>query len=500
MQKSAAASPKSDVAIVSDSSACLPEALLHEYDISIVPLALLIDSELYHDGQLSPEEFRSLIDSAHRAPTTTAPAPGEFLHTFRALYRRGKRAILCLTLSSAYSGTHSAAINATDMALREMPDLRIVVLDTGGLAMAHGFAVLGAARAVAEGADVDQAAEVATDIRKRSHLVGALDTTRYLAKSGRVPWIVHWAASLLQVKPILVAHDGRVRSFGRPRTTTNAIKRLVRYVEQRAGSPNQLHVAVAHYEAPERASELAELVRETIGPAELIITEFTPVMSVHAGPGFVGLAFYSDAQAESEPARSSSRLVDRDTAVLETELGALPPPVERPPFIVLSGLPGSGKTHLATQIAARMPIAVLESDRLRKVLFERPSYSQRESGRLFSAIHGLLDSLLARGIPCLLDATNIIEAHRRSLYAIAERRGVRLVIVSVETPHEIALSRLASKSGDEVSDADAGIYEKMRRDYEPIEHDHLVVDGTGDAGAEAERVLEALRAEVGSKR
>jgi DegV family protein with EDD domain len=499
MQNSAA-SPKSDVAIVSDSSACLPEALLREYDITVVPLALLIDSELYHDGQLSPAEFRSLVETAHRAPTTTAPAPGEFLHAFRDLYKQGKRSILCLTLSSAYSGTHSAAVNATDMALREMPDLRIVVLDTGGLAMAHGFAVLEAARAVAAGADVDEAAAVATDVRKRSHLVGALDTTLYLAKSGRVPWIVHWAASLLQVKPVLVAHDGRVRSFGRPRTTGNAIKRLVRYVEQRAGPPEHLHVAVAHYDAPDRAAQVAELVRETIRPAELIVTEFTPVMSVHAGPGFVGLAFYSGAQPDAEPVRLSSRLVDRDIAVLEKALGDLPPPVERPAFFVLSGLPGAGKTKLAGEIAARTPVAVLESDRLRKVLFERPAYTQRESGRLFNAIHGLLDRLLAGGIPCLLDATNIIEVHRRTLYEIAERRAARLVVVSVETPHEVALSRLAAKMGDEMSDADAGIYEKMRRDYEPIAHDHLVVDGTGDAGAQAERVVAALAPEVRARR
>jgi predicted kinase len=186
--------------------------------------------------------------------------------------------------------------------------------------------------------------------------------------------------------------------------------------------------------------------------------------------------------------------------VLEKALGDLPPPVERPAFFVLSGLPGAGKTKLAGEIAARTPVAVLESDRMRKVLFGRPAYTQRESGRLFNAIHGLLDRLLAGGVPCLLDATNIIEAHRRSLYGIAERRGARLLVVSVETPHEVALSRLAAKMGDEMSDADAGIYEKMRRDYEPIAHDHLVVDGTGDAGAQAERVVAALAPEVRARR
>src|SRR5262245_8067527 len=108
-----------DVAVVSDSSACLSEALLPPYGIKSVPLALLIDGELYHDGELTPGQLREWLEAASRPASTTAPAPGEFLHAFKQRYEQGARSILCLTLSSAYSGTQSAAINATDMALKE---------------------------------------------------------------------------------------------------------------------------------------------------------------------------------------------------------------------------------------------------------------------------------------------------------------------------------------------------------------------------------------------
>ena len=283
-----------DIALVTDSSACLPRALIQEYGIAVVPLAFLVDGELHHDGDLSPEEFQRRLDAARGPVTTTVPAPGEFLDTFRQLHSAGRREILCLTLSSRYSGTYSAALNAAEMAANEIAGLKVRVVDTGGLAMTHGFAVLAAARAAKAGAGLEVAADAAAGVGARAHLIGALDTMRFLVKSGRVPWIVQWAASLLHIKPVLVAHDGQVRSYGRPRTMKTALSRLLRYLEERAGPPGQLHVAVMHFGARERADELAARVAEAVRPAELMVTEFTTVMSVHTGPGFVGLAFYSD--------------------------------------------------------------------------------------------------------------------------------------------------------------------------------------------------------------
>jgi DegV family protein with EDD domain len=488
-----AAAPLPNIAVVADTSACLPPSLIEEYAITQVPLAYLIDGELYHDGQLTPEDFQQRLEAAKGAATTTVPAPGEFLDIFRRLHREGRDRILCLTLSSRYSGTYSAALNGAELASRELPGLTIRVVDTGGLAMTHGFAVLAAARAAASGAGLDEAAAIATSVGDRAYLVGPLDTMRFLVKSGRVPWIVNWAASLLDIKPVLAAAGGEVRSFGRARTMANALNRIMRYLEERAGPPEQLHVAVMHFGAPDRAEELANRVRECVHPAELHVTEFTPVMSVHTGPGFVGLAFYSDAPKPAHAARRSPRL-ERDLETLRKALGPLPEPVETPALIVLSGLPGAGKSHLAAELARRHPLAVLESDRLRKVLVERPTYSQRESGRLFNACHALLNKLLADGISCLLDATNLREEHRRPLYLIADERGVKLVLVSVTAPPDVARERLASRASaaDSHSDADAWVYEQLAGEAEPIAAEHLVVDSTADTASEAERVLAAL--------
>jgi DegV family protein with EDD domain len=488
------AAPPPNVAVVADTSACLPQALIDEYGITLVPLAYLIDGELYRDGQLTTEEFQEKLEGASTAPTTTVPAPGEFLDVFRRLKEVGREQILCLTLSSRYSGTHSAALNGAELASREMPGVTVRVVDTGGLAMTHGFAVLAAARAACGGAELEEAADVAMDVGGRAHLVGALDTMRFLAKSGRVPWIVNWAASLLDIKPVLAAARDEVRSHGRPRTMRNAVNRIMRYLEERAGPPEQLHVAVMHFGAPERAAELAERVQERFCPAELLVTEFTPVMSVHTGPGFVGLAFYSDAPVVEAEKVAPSRRLERDVGILEEALGPLPAAVARPALVMLSGLPGAGKSHLARELARRHPFAVVESDRLRKALVRRPDYGQKESARLFAACHELMDRLLSRGVSCLFDATNLREEHRRPVYAIADRRGARLVVVAVTAPAEVAHKRLERRALDplERSDADVRVYEEMTGDAEPIGTEYVVVDSTEDVAVEAGRVLAAL--------
>ncbi len=284
----------SDIVIVTDSSACLPASLLERYRITLVPLAFLFDGEVYRDGQISSHEFYARLASARRLPTTTSAAPGEFLEVFRRVREGGAGAVLCLTLSSVHSGTYSAAVTAAEMSAREMPDLAVRVVDSGGIAMTHGFAVLAAARALEAGAGIDEAAAAARDVGMRTELVGALDTMRFLAMGGRVSWIAHWAASLLHIKPVLTARGEKVGAAGRARTMPRAMEAVVRYAEQRAPSGSAAHVAVMHADSPERAAELAAQVRARLSPAELLVTEFTSVMGIHTGPGFVGLAFYAE--------------------------------------------------------------------------------------------------------------------------------------------------------------------------------------------------------------
>jgi hypothetical protein len=159
-------------------------------------------------------------------------------------------------------------------------------------------------------------------------------------------------------------------------------------------------------------------------------------------------------------------------------LGPLPGPEKRPALVVVAGLPGTGKSELCRDLGRRAGAVILQSDVLRRLLFERPVYSWQESRRLFAAIHAVCQKLLRSGVSCIVDATNLSESHRRPLYDIAERAGAKLIVVEVTAPREVACSRLSERAAmaDSVSEADAAVYERMSREWEEIGRDHFVVD------------------------
>lgn len=193
----------------------------------------------------------------------------------------------------------------------------------------------------------------------------------------------------------------------------------------------------------------------------------------------------------------AQQTLSTDVEALRASLHPLPEPVARPVLVVVVGLPGSGKSHFSRLLSQRIPLAVLETDALRKALFPRPTYSARESARLFRAVHLLIEDLLRRGVPVLLDATNLQEGHREYLYHIAEKEGARLIIVKVFAPEEVVRERLARRSAQaqrpDHSDADWGVYQRMLRSAEPIRRNYLSVDTSSDLGPALDRVVREVK-------
>lgn len=480
------------VAIVTDSSTCLPDELIRSHRIRVAPMAILIDGEMYDDGRLSSREFYSLLGSSRDLPTTAAPAPAAFLQAFKDAARDAE-SVLCITLSSKYSGSYSSALTALDLAKEEQPDVPVRVVDSHSLAMCHGFTVLSAARAAEASADLDEAEAVVREVASRAFLIGAIDTLRYLARSGRVPRFVHWATSLLRIKPILEACGDEVHAVARTRTMYRALRRMVSRAEERYDGQRPLRLAVMHANAPETAEELAALARESLQPDELLVTEFSSVMGVHAGPGFVGLAFFSGEPSARRPVATASAAREDDVDRLKASLGELPPASSHPSLVLVSGLPGSGKSHFSRELAARHPLVHLNIDMLRRTLFVRPAHDQPEHARLFAAVHALIERLLSRGVSVVLDATSLKRAHRLAAYEIAERTGTGLIVVRTEAPEDVTLHRLEGRSrGGDASEATAEVYSKMKADMDPIERPHLRVDTSRDIEPALAEVLRQL--------
>ena len=165
-------------------------------------------------------------------------------------------------------------------------------------------------------------------------------------------------------------------------------------------------------------------------------------------------------------------------------MGQLPEPMVKPPFIMVSGLPGSGKSYFCRRLQERLPFPIVESDALRRALFPSPDYSIRESNRLFHACHLLIEGLLREGIPLIFDATNLVERHREQLYRIADRVGARLLIVRVEAPAELVRQRLEDRfrGADPLDQSEANwrVYQQMRASVQKIRRNHFAVDTSRD--------------------
>ena len=278
--------------IVTDTTACLPPGLAARYAIEVLTLDLVFENAVYRDGLTeSSREFYETLASSRRPPTTGSPAPGAYAE---AILRAGREAeaVLCITVSRQFSAMHDAAMQGMALAREQAPNLDIRVLDSGAAAMAQGFVALEAARAAQEGAGIEQVIARAEALMPRVQLLVALDTLTYLGRSGRVPRLLIWASSPLQIKPIVVFHRGSYRPIGIVRTMRGATDRLFQALEQRTKA-GDLHVCVHHTNAPDSAAALAERVRTSLRPAELLVSEFTQVMGVHTGPGLLGFAFYS---------------------------------------------------------------------------------------------------------------------------------------------------------------------------------------------------------------
>ncbi|MCL0050951.1 ATP-binding protein [Dehalococcoidia bacterium] len=186
-----------------------------------------------------------------------------------------------------------------------------------------------------------------------------------------------------------------------------------------------------------------------------------------------------------------------DASRLKESLPELPEPVAKPFLIVLSGLPGTGKSYISRKLAERLPCVILSSDTMRKALFHSPVYDAPENQRLFAAMHILIEDLLRKNVAILLDATNLVERHRERLYCIIDRLRVKIIILRVEAPPEVVQERLQARMADNAppdsSDADFGVYLRMKTNKQRIRRQHFAVDTSRDIAPVIEKIVRELR-------
>jgi len=284
------------VAVITDSTCCLPTELVEKYDISLVPIYIVYRDKSYRDGvDISPGEVYQIMRRRKDLPTTSTLSAGDFLSAFRQASQKAE-SIVCITLTSLQSKVFEAATVAKEQAKEVMPNTAIEVIDSRAVAGALGFVVLEAARAASQGAELPQVVNAARNIMgKEVCLLAMVDTLYYLARTGRIARAAAWAGSLLDMKPVLEHTPvvGETMPVARPRTKAKAVQIMLKLMAERVGN-RTVHVIAHHADELEDGEKLKAEIGARFKCAELYLTEFTPAMGIHAGPGVLAISFYAD--------------------------------------------------------------------------------------------------------------------------------------------------------------------------------------------------------------
>jgi len=279
------------VIVATDSSANLPDSLIKELDIRVVPIRLNIGNRTYRDGiDLSPTEFYHLLRTSIEVPKTSSPSVADYLQVYTRALKDGSGGVVAIHVASELSAIYKTAVMTTQV-IGDAAEIRVV--DSGCSAMAQGFVVLEAARAAAAGADLESVVARAEEMTQKVRLLAVLETLDYLYRGGRIGNAAHLVGSTLKIKPMLTVRQGKVELVAVLRTKSQAFRRMIQEIEREAqGQP--VHAGISHSDAPEEAEALRHQVAEHVECVELYVTEFTPVMGAHTGPGLVGVAYYVD--------------------------------------------------------------------------------------------------------------------------------------------------------------------------------------------------------------
>ncbi len=277
----------SKVAIVTDSTAYIPEDLLREYQISVAPQELIWGDKTYEDGvDIQPDEFYQRLKTATVMPTTSQVTIPNFHKLFQNLLVQGKD-ILAILISAKLSGTIDSAVQAKGM----LPGATIEIVDSYSTAMAMGFQVLTVARAAQKGASLEECKRLAEEVRHHTGVVFAVDTLEFLHRGGRIGGGSRFLGTALNIKPLLEVRGGRVEALERVRTRKKSLMRLIEIIEERTKGKSPIRLATIHANAEDEAREVLEELTRRLNPAEAIFSTVSPVIGTHAGPGTVGIAY-----------------------------------------------------------------------------------------------------------------------------------------------------------------------------------------------------------------
>jgi DegV family protein with EDD domain len=274
-------------AIITDTSAYLPNDLIQRFGIHVIPLTVIFGEEMLLDVvEIGIDEFHRRLSEGPIHPSTTQPNPEDFTALYEKL-SNDYDGIVAILISSELSGT----VNSALVAKEEFDRIPVRVVDSRSTSMGLGLAVLAAAEAATAGKSIDEVEAAARGVCSNVKVLFVVDTLEYLHKGGRIGGASRFLGTALGLKPLLHLNDGRVDGLEKVRTKHKAIDRMLELAGEYAnGRP--VHVAVIHADAANEVETLKSAVMEQFDCIDLYVADLSPAIATHAGPGTLGIAIY----------------------------------------------------------------------------------------------------------------------------------------------------------------------------------------------------------------
>ncbi len=276
--------------VITDSDCSLSLEVASQYNIDIVPITIQFGEESFATNiDIDDKLLFEKIDATGKLPTTAAPSPGAFVQAFTKAFAEGADSIICVCVSSKASRTFESAT----LAAAEFPGKKISVIDSLYMSLGQGFVALAVAEALQKGASDEEAIKIGTDMIPHLATFASFNTLKYLVMGGRVSKFSAGMAGALDIRPLLTMKDGSLQVLEKVRTRKAAMERLVNLIVESAKGKKIERIGIFHICNEPDAIVLQQLLRERLDlPKDMLFVEFTPGLSVHAGAGMIGTAFY----------------------------------------------------------------------------------------------------------------------------------------------------------------------------------------------------------------
>jgi DegV family protein with EDD domain len=282
------------VAIVTDSVVSIPESIIESLNINWVPYYIHRGKEVLRDlVTIQREAFYQWLPTAQELPQTASPGPGDYIEIYEKLVEEENvNEIVSIHMTSKGSGAFQAAKTAQAMIKEKLPDLHLEVIDTLNVSMCHGWMVIEAARASLAGKSLKDIVDIVKEMMPNTRMLQTADTLKYLYMGGRIGKAKHLVGTLLNIKPLIGMEDGVIVPLGQARSRKKAYQLIVDKVEDAVGEIGKIKVAYVHAAAQEEAEKIKALLESRLDCVESIITELSPALGVHTGPGTAGVCYF----------------------------------------------------------------------------------------------------------------------------------------------------------------------------------------------------------------